>query len=85
MTPDQLAHKAWDAIASHFDILELQNLVERAVYDAVIAERKRCAQIARSFIPSGFRDGTREGDNIAIARDDRAQTIAQAIEAGDAP
>jgi len=67
------AHEAWDRIASYFDLLELQNLVERAVYDAVMAERERCAQIAESFIPSGF------AGNFGIARDDRARTIATVI------
>jgi hypothetical protein len=76
---EQLAHKAWDAIASHFDILELQNLVERAVYDAVTAQREFDARIAEAFIPSGF------SGNIGIARDDRARTIAYCIRSGKIP
>lgn len=76
MKPEELAHQAWHKIASHFDILELQNLIERAVYDAVMAERERCAQVAESFIPSGF------SGNFGIARDDRARTIAIVIRSG---
>jgi hypothetical protein len=79
MNAEQLAHQAWHKIASHFDILELQNLVERAVYDAVMAERERCAQVAEAFIPSGF------GGNFGIARDDRARTIAVTIRLGETP
>lgn len=41
--------------------------------NAVTAERERCAQVAESFIPSGFPGG------IGVARDDRARTIATAI------
>jgi len=73
MTIEQIAHNAWNRIASCFDILELQNHIERTVYDAVLAERERCAQIAESFIPSGF------SGNIGIARDDRARAIAVLI------
>lgn len=73
MKATQLSHLAWAAIAAHFDVLELQHLIERAVYDAVMAERERCAQIAESFIPSGFPGG------IGVARDDRARTIAISI------
>lgn len=47
---------------------------------ALLAEREACAQIAESFIPSGFRGGDHLlGDAIGIARDDRARTIADAI------
>ncbi len=70
MKLEQVAHNAWDRIASCFDILELQNHIERTVYDAVLAERERCAQIAESFIPSGFPGA------FGVARDDRARTIA---------
>ncbi len=79
MKAEQLAHQAWDAIASHFDILELQNLIERAVYDAVNAQKEFDAQIAEAFIPSGF------SGNFGVARDDRARTIAHCIRTGQMP
>jgi len=48
---------------------------------ALLAEREACAQVAESFIPSGFRGGNHPflGDAFGIARDDRARTIAHAI------
>lgn len=48
---------------------------------ALEKERERCAQVAESFIPSGFRGG--RGPDIGVARDDRARTIATAIRALD--
>lgn len=50
--------------------------VEQAIRAAVLAERERCAQVAESFIPSGF-----EG-SFGVARDDRARTIAAKIREG---
>lgn len=70
----------WKEFLRHLDLLELQNAFERAIYDAKMEERERCAQIAESFIPSGFRGGDGKlADAIGIARDDRARTIAHAI------
>lgn len=63
----------WLTFTRHIDILELQNAFGLVVRQAVLAERERCAQIAESFIPSGF------PGNFGIARDDRARTIAAAI------
>lgn len=70
----------WVKFLRHLDLLELQNAFERAIHDAILAERERCAQVAESFIPSGFRGGDGKlADAIGIARDDRARTIAHAI------
>lgn len=71
--------KYWHDFLRHLDLLELQNAFERAIYDAKIEERERCAQIAESFIPSGFRGKGKAGNMIGIARDDRARVIADAI------
>ena len=83
MTPEERSHAAWNAFTSSVDLLEMQHVFERAVYNAVraavLAERLACIEIAESFIPSGFRDGTKGGDLVGIARDDRARTIAEAI------
>ena len=67
--------RAVAAIGHGIDMLELMNAISRAIYDAIIEEREACAQIAESFIPSGFTG------NYGIARDDRARTIAHAIRA----
>lgn len=77
--PEVQAHQAWLTFTQHIDLQELQVSFERAVYDAILVERERCAQIAESFIPSGFRGPGKCGDHIGIARDDRARTIAAAI------
>lgn len=81
MTPQETAHIAWLKFQKHIDLLELQNAFERAIYDAVLAERERCAKVAESFIPSGFTSEGKAGDTYAIARDDRARTIAAVIRA----
>lgn len=47
--------------------------------NAILAERERCAQIAESFIPSGFTGEGKVGNSYAVARDDRARVIAAAI------
>lgn len=72
---------AWRAFLQSLDALEIEHAFERAIRDAVLVEREACAQVAESFIPSGFRDGTRGGELFGIARDDRARTIAAAIRA----
>lgn len=40
---------------------------------------ERAAQAAESFIPSGFASTGKAGNTYAVARDDRARTIAYAI------
>lgn len=80
MTPEDLAKLAvgksgWlytDVLRSHVAI---------AIRAAVAAERERCAQIAERFIPSGFTSDGKAGNSYAVARDDRARTIAAAIRA----
>lgn len=47
----------------------------------IAAEREACAQVAESFIPSGFTSDGKAGNTYATARDDRARTIAAAIRA----
>lgn len=75
-TPEQLAH-ALQIVAAQ------AQAVERAIQAAVLAERERCAKVAESFIPSGFEGEGRAGNSYAVARDDRARTIADAIRRGD--
>lgn len=74
-TPDAIDNSiaAWKEFSKGIDILEIQAAFERVVYNAILVERERCAQIAEGFIPSGFSGG------IGVARDDRARTIAAAI------
>jgi hypothetical protein len=64
---------AWHRFWRSVDILEIQHAFERGIHDAALNERERCAQVAESFIPSGF-----TGD-VGVARDDRARVIAHAI------
>jgi hypothetical protein len=48
--------------------------------DRLLAEqRERCAQIAEGFIPSSFTGTGKLGNAFAVARDDRARTIAWCI------
>ncbi len=49
------------------------------VKGAVQSERERCAEVAESFIPSGFTSNGKAGNTYAVARDDRARVIAFAI------
>jgi hypothetical protein len=51
--------------------------IANAITEALAAERERCAKVAESLIPSGFRGG--KGPDIGVARDDHARTIAHAI------
>lgn len=57
----------------------VRSIILKAISAAIADERERCAQIAESFIPSGFTGDGKAGDTYAIARDDRARTIAAAI------
>lgn len=82
MSTDEYGRRLWEEFVQAVDLLELQHAFERAVREAVLAERERCALIAESFIPSGFRDGSRSGQLFGIARDDRARTIATVIRSG---
>lgn len=69
--------RVWNALsATRNDLLATQRAITAIRHE----ERERCARIAESFIPSGF-TGTHPvvRDALAIARDDRARTIAQAI------
>ena len=52
------------------------------VKGAVLLERERCATIAESMIPSGFTSTGKAGNTYAVARDDRARTIAYRIRHG---
>ncbi len=70
---DELLSVAWQQFTERVDVLELEHAFKAIVHTAIMAERERCAQIAESFIPSGF-TGTH-----GVARDDRARTIASAI------
>jgi hypothetical protein len=54
-------------------------LVQAEVNAAVAIERERCARIAEGFIPSGFTGTGKLGDAFAVARDDRARSIAWGI------
>lgn len=49
------------------------------IRELIGAETEACAQIAESFIPSGFTGHGKAGNTYAVARDDRARTIATAI------
>jgi hypothetical protein len=51
---------------------------------AILAERERCAKIAEHLIPSGFTGEGKAGNSYAVARDDRARTIAALIR-GETP
>lgn len=66
----------------YYEALNYSRL-QRRIAEAIYAERERCARIAESFIPSGFTGDGKAGDTYAIARDDRARTIAVAIRTAD--
>lgn len=75
MTPEERAK----AIAFGDERLQYNVLV--AIRAAVEEERESCARAAESFIPSGFTSDGKAGNTYAVARDDRARTIAAAIRA----
>lgn len=86
MSDEEYARILWSNFTKAIDFLELQHAFEVAIHTAIMAERERCAKIAESFIPSGFREGEGKGAEwIGIARDDRARTIAHAIRNGEKP
>jgi hypothetical protein len=90
MTPEQaydeiVAHlKSFHLPSMHVDALAgllITEVVTPAIRAAVKEERAACALVAESCIPSGFTGTGKAGNTYAIARDDRARTIATAIRA----
>jgi hypothetical protein len=83
MTDDQIQELILDFIDERGGYVA--GASERALFlmvkQAVEAERERCARIAESFIPSGFTSDGKAGNTYAVARDDRARSIAAAIRA----
>jgi hypothetical protein len=84
-TPEQIAEHVWRDLnyeGRREYVIPLIAAALRDYGDARAAEeRERCASIAESFIPSGFRGATKLGNAFGVARDDRARVIAAAIRA----
>jgi hypothetical protein len=90
MTPEERAQKTVEALVSAnedcfdryakmFFEKDAMAWIVADIQAAIVEERERCAKIAESFIPSGFTGDGKAGDTYAVARDDRARTIATAI------